>query len=276
MIKLGQGRLIMKNNRLNLIYKLNHIVNQNQVGTVEYELAKFFLDNFKIIKKQNIYDIAEKNHVSRTSIRRFAKQIGYENFADMKKHIEDFDDGQTRFEDFYGQENFLPILMNNIENLMAELGRRMNTQEIDRLIDMMNHKNEIVIISSSNIAGIVKTFQLQMIVFQKRVTLITTREDLEIYKQSDKQPLIIVFSISGLFASTILSDLELINGEKVLFTIQRNPVFNQVFNKIYHLCGQDFDAVSDLLYYTYGITFVFDILFNGFIRQQKESEKNAL
>lgn len=55
----------MDNNRLNFIYKLNHIVNENEVGTVEFELAKFFLENFKSVTRWNIYQIAEEQHVSR-------------------------------------------------------------------------------------------------------------------------------------------------------------------------------------------------------------------
>lgn len=41
----------MDNNRLNLLYKLSHIANELEMGTVEYELAKFFLENFKSVKK---------------------------------------------------------------------------------------------------------------------------------------------------------------------------------------------------------------------------------
>lgn len=267
----------MKNNRLNLIYKLNHIMNQNEIGTVEYQLAKFFLDHFQSIQQLNIYDIAEENHVSRSTIRRFAKQLDYENFADMKNQISNFDDGIQRYEAFYNREQFIPELTKNIERLMAELSVRMNNQETDRLVNRMNNKEEVIIICSSNIAGIVKTFQHQMIVLGKRITLLTSTDDMAKYKNihPSETPLIIVFSISGLFLSSILSELKEIEGEKILFTINRDPVYNQLFEKIYHLCSQDFSGVSDLLYYTYGVTFVFDILFNGFMRKKKECEKNA-
>ena len=63
----------MDNNRLNLIYKLNRIVNENEIGSVEYELAKYFLENFKYVKQWNIYQIAEENHVSRASSTSFWK-----------------------------------------------------------------------------------------------------------------------------------------------------------------------------------------------------------
>lgn len=107
----------MDNNRLNFIYKLNHIVNENEVGTVEFELAKFFLENFKSVTRWNIYQIAEEQHVSRASIRRFAKQLGYENFLDMKKNAETFDDGINEFLKFYGYSDFLPKLQANITSL---------------------------------------------------------------------------------------------------------------------------------------------------------------
>ena len=108
----------MDNNRLNLIYKLNRIVNENEIGSVEYELAKYFLENFKYVKQWNIYQIAEENHVSRASVRRFGKLLGYENFSDMKTHAQEFDDGVLEFEQFYGYDHFLDKLVMNITSLM--------------------------------------------------------------------------------------------------------------------------------------------------------------
>lgn len=260
----------MDSNRLNLIYKLNHIVNKSDFGTVDYELAKFFLEHFKTIQNLNIFDIAEKNHVSRATVRRFSKQLGYSNFSDMKNHAKDFDDGVNLYEEFYGHRNFIPTLVTNIENLMKELSVRFNTQEIKRLVEMMNDTKEIIIITSSNIAGLVKTFQQQMIVFGKRVTLLTSKKDLNFYKRVEDKPLIIVFSITGLFVSSVMYELNTIDAQKVLFTIDRNPIYNQYFDKIYHLCSQGFSEVNELLYYTYGINFVLDLLFNEFLFELKK------
>ncbi|MCZ2491544.1 MurR/RpiR family transcriptional regulator [Dellaglioa carnosa] len=260
----------MENKRLNLIYKLNHIVNELEIGTVEYELAKFFLGNFKSANKWNIYDIAEENNVSRASVRRFAKQLGYKNFLEMKKYVQEFDDGIEEFQKFYGVENFLDKLVTNIEVMMKELSVRLNTQEVDCLNKMINEHDEVIIFTSSNIAGLVKTFQQRMIIFGKKVTLLTELESLKKFKNVKNPPLIIVFSISGLLLSTILLELRQIDATKVLFTNNRNPVYNQDFDKLYHLSSQHYEGdMNDVLYYTYGINFVLDLLFNGYLLKYK-------
>lgn len=271
-IKLGQGRLqIMENNRLNFIYKLNHIVNENEIGTVEYELAKFFLENFKNENCWNIYDIAEEKHVSRASIRRFAKQLGYENFSDMKKNAGTFDDGISEFQSFYGYDNFLEKLQKNVIALMEEFSIRFNTQEVDRLIRLINDNQEVMILCSSNIAGSVQTFQQRMVIFGKRITLLTSKEDLMTAIETKTNPLIIVFSISGLFLSTLLTELKNITAQLVLFTNNRNPIYNQIFDKLYHLSAQHHEKeINELLYYTYGIDFVLDLLFNGYLLKYKK------
>lgn len=268
----------MNTNRLNFVYKLNHIVNENEIGTIEYELAKFFLDNFKSVARWNIYQIAESQHVSRASIRRFAQQLGYENFSDMKKAAETFDDGVNEFQQFYGYSDFLRKLKRNINALLEELSIRFNTQEVDRLVRMINTNKHVMILCSSNIAGSVKTFQQRMILFGKRVSLLTSKEDLENALGTSDKPLIIVFSISGLFISSLLADLEKSTAQKILFTNNRNPMYNRVFDKIYHLSAQYHDQeITELLYYTYGIDFVLDLLLNGYIfEQKKEGSPHAL
>lgn len=261
----------MDNNRLNFVYKLNHIVNENEIGTVEYELAKFFLDNFKNVTSWNIYQIAEEKHVSRASIRRFAKQLGYENFLDMKKNAETFDDGINEFQLFYGYENFLEKLQANIIALMEEFSVRFNTQEVNRLIRVINNNQEVMILCSSNITGSVKTFQQRMVIFGKRITLLTSKEDLLTTIKTKKNPLIIVFSISGLFVSSILTELKNIEAQMVLFTNNRNPIYNQIFDKIYHLSSQNHEKeINELLYYTYGIDFVLDLILNGYLLKYKK------
>jgi DNA-binding MurR/RpiR family transcriptional regulator len=261
----------MNNNRLNFIYKLNHIVNENAIGTVEYELAKYFLDHFTCSKEWNIYQIAEELYVSRASIRRFAKQVGYDNFSDMKKSASTFDDGIGDFQLFYGYEDFLLNLQRNIQSLMEEFSIRFNTQEVNRLVKMISSNEEVMIVCSSNIAGSVKTFQQRMVVFGKRVTLLTSKEDLNLVMNEKKNPLIIFFSISGVFVSSMLEKIKNLEAQTVLFTNDRSPIYNQIFDKIYHFSTQNNKhEINQMLYYTYGMDFVLDLLFNGYVLKFKK------
>lgn len=264
----------MNNNRLNLIYQLNHIANENSVGTVEFELANYFLINLKNVSNWNIYGISEDRHVSRASVRRFAKQLGYQNFLDMKKDAETFDDGIHEFQEFYGYIDFLPKLQTGIVALMEELNFRFNTEEINRLIQMIDDSENVIILCSSNITGSVKTFQQRMIIFEKKITLLTKEDDLAEITGLYKNPLVIIFSISGLFLSSLLGTVKKVNAKKVLFTNNRNPIYNKYFDKLYHLSSQiHHKEFSELLYYTYGIDFVLDLLLNGYLLKYKKKRE---
>ena len=146
---------------------------------------------------------------------------------------------------------------------------------MNRLIKLINDNEEVVIICSSNIAGSVKTFQQRMVIFGKRISLFTSKEELEMLVQTASQPLIIIFSISGLFVSSMLELLRAYNGPTVLFTNERNPIYNQIFDKLYHLSAQHQTyEINQMLYYTYGMDFVFDLLLNGYLLEyKKEGEK---
>ena len=76
----------------------------------------------------------------------------------MKRNAETFDDGISEFQKFYGYEDFLSKLQSNIVSLMEELSLRFNTQEVDRLVRLINSNQEVMILCSSNIAGASKLF----------------------------------------------------------------------------------------------------------------------
>ncbi|MCG6527905.1 hypothetical protein K6U28_16225, partial [Vibrio parahaemolyticus] len=77
-------------------------------------------------------------------------------------------------------------------------------------------------------------------------------------------------SLSGLFVSSMLDVFKEIPATAILFTNNRNPIYNRYFDKLYHLSSQTHEKeINELLYYTYGIDFVLDLLFNGYLLKYK-------
>ena len=74
----------MENRRLSLLYNIQSLYNSSDVGTVEYQLSGYLIDNYDKIHELNIYEVAEDNNVSRATVRRFCQNLGYSNFKELK------------------------------------------------------------------------------------------------------------------------------------------------------------------------------------------------
>ncbi|WP_099221958.1 MurR/RpiR family transcriptional regulator [Listeria costaricensis] len=257
--------------RLSLLHRLTRILDRNQFGTVDYELAKFFLENYRSIGAMNIYEIAEQNFVSRASIRRFACHIGYENFAEMKQHFQDFDEGAEVYRAFHGAADFRTELYRALSLMMKELNVRMNSSEVSWLVKEIEQVEEVAFIASSHIAGILQTFQQELVIFGKRVTLLSNKEDIcASLDYFGPETMVIVFSISGLLAETLAPLIDRFTGKKILFTLKRAPTFNRGFGKIYHLRSQENTEVPDVLYYSYAVHYVLDVILSEFLKLKAE------
>ena len=256
----------MDNQRLSLIYNLLRVFNDNAAGSANYELAKFFLEHYQSIPKMNIYDAAENNHVSRATVRRFCEQLGYPNFKELKDHFQDFNDGREKYRAFFSGDDFRSKLVHELVAMTDDLSTRMNTPETRSIINSIKNSDQIVVLASSETINAVQTFQQEMVYFGKTIRIAADHSALEaIRPQITEKSLVIVISISGMFAKTVISKLNNLPGNKVLFTLKRDVEFNQCFDKVYHLRTEDNETVSDLIYYTYGIDFVLDILFKGYL-----------
>ncbi len=256
----------MNNERLSLLSNMTHIFNENQIGSADYELAKFFLKNYVSISKMNIYDVADQNHVSRATVRRFCDRLGYNNFKEMKAHFGDFNEGIEKYRHFYSGNDFRTKLVAQLNSMMAELNNRMNTPEKNSIIKSMLDADDVYIFASSRVATSVLAFQQELVNFGLTIHIADTQEDIQSFKPFlSTKSLIIVFSITGVFADSIWQTMVSVPGRKILFTLKRDVTFNRTFDKIYHFREQGNSKINDQLYYTYGMNFILDILFKDYL-----------
>ncbi|WPC18293.1 MurR/RpiR family transcriptional regulator [Pediococcus inopinatus] len=256
----------MNNERLSLLSNIQHIFNGNQVGSADFELARYFLQNYVNISKLNINEVADQNHVSRATVRRFCEHLGYENFKNLKSHFEDFNEGIEKYRKFYSGNDFRSQLVSQSVYMMRELSERMNTPEKNAIIKAIFKAEGVFIFSSSRISSSICAFQQEMVNFGLTIYVADNQDDIDLLEsQITKKSLIIIFSITGVFVNSISNSLGKLSCKKMLFTLKRDVLFNRQFDKVYNLRGQENQRVNDQLYYTYGIDFVLDILFKDYL-----------
>lgn len=263
----------MKINRLSLLNSLFNVLNENNQGDPYFILAEYFLEHYHELSRLNIYDVAADCFVSRASIRRFCQSIGYENFVAFKDEFVQYDDQQESYQKHAGRENYREMLMQEINAMIAELNQRMNTIEVERLVQRIHDARQVVFLTSSVGAMSVTQFQYSMI-FQNKVLRIVSDmyENIDFVKRLQKQDLLLVISGSGLFAAASRDYLKGNEAYKVLFTLNRSHDFDDIYDRIYHLSAVDRSQEAKSVYFTYGTIYVLDILYSVYVRKYGDSQ----
>ena len=66
--------------RFNLLTTLLAILNTNNTEDTNFHIAKYILEHFQNLDQLSIYTVADECFVSRSSVQRFIKTIGYDSF----------------------------------------------------------------------------------------------------------------------------------------------------------------------------------------------------
>lgn len=258
----------MKINRLSLLNSLFNVLNENNQGDPYFTLAQYFLEHYQELSTLNIYDVAADCFVSRSSIRRFCQSIGYDNFVSFKNEFVQYDDQSTNYEKHYNRDNYREALTNEINIMIEELNRRMNTEEIEHIIERIHSSHQVVFLTSNIGASAVIQFQQEMILQNKLVRLISDMyENTDFVKGLQEDDYLITISGSGVFAHASKEYLKNIKAYKVLFTLNRNKEFEEYYDKIYYLSAVDRTTEGTSVYFRYGMQYTLDILYNTYLRK---------
>ena len=85
--------------RFNLLTSLLSHLNRNDENDTDFVIARYFLTHLRQLKDISIYKIAEECFVSRSSIQRFIKNIGYDSYTQLKGSLDEVITHEDSFKD---------------------------------------------------------------------------------------------------------------------------------------------------------------------------------
>lgn len=258
----------MKINRLSLLHSLFSIVNENYEEDSNYKLAYYFLEHYHELNELNIYDVAADCCVSRSSVRRFCQTIGYDNFLDLKTVFDEYDDQYEYYLLHANRDSYRERLTSEINSMIEELNQRMNTQEIDIIVERLYKSRYVVFLTSETSTSYVKDFQRAMIFHNKFIHIISEAyTDNTLIKRLDKRDYLVTISATGTFANASRGYIASCEAYKVLFTYNRDEEMKKHYDKVYHLSAVDRTNEGRSVYGTYGLNYMLDILYSAYIRK---------
>lgn len=251
----------MDNEQYSILYNLNSIVNQSDDVDVDSILAKYFLCHYQKAQEFNIYDIAASCHVSRASIRRFAIKMGYTNFLSLKKSMIAHKSEPRRIDDNY----YRRMLTNNIISIVTELNKRMDTTEVDVMVQRYQCAKSLYILASGPSVSVAHDFQVSL--SAKGCLCYVISDPIvnmdNIIKKVSQKDVLLTLSISGSFALRTMKFVQKLSATKDLVTVNRIDNFESTYDHIYYMSHLDHSSEANE-YRSYGLHYLLDILKNHY------------
>lgn len=263
-------------NRFNLLTSLLSILNKNDENDTDFVIAKFILENLNETDKMSIYKVAEECYVSRSSIQRFIKKIGYDSFTQMKNSIAEVVLHEGALLDYTDHTDYTSYVIESAADMANDIASTAQNGTLKKLTDLFMKADNVVILTAEDSAHACRFLQQQLLACGKLIRIVTSaNSNLTILNTLTENDLLMVCSISGNFALAINDLLNDIKSKKCLITLNRTTAFEKHYDFIYYLSNKLKPSSSHInmfknVYTTYGLTFLFDLLYHEcFLRLRK-------
>lgn len=221
-----------------LINRLLVLLNETSTDATYYHIALILLQNMSKLKSASINDVAELCCVSKSTISKFIREIGYHDYSDFRYAIE-FEDVRYRTPNTFVHDVIGYLQEHSIQDYAQLLAQDLTSNvealdigSLDRLaLDIRNHSTVLAFgLMFSETAAI----DLQIKLGRIGKFIRTAQNDIKQFDaihNADKDTLIIVFSESGGF----MDRYEMIDhetGKSVFFETQGKVVMITANEKI--------------------------------------------
>ncbi|MDT2695802.1 MurR/RpiR family transcriptional regulator [Enterococcus gallinarum] len=189
-----------------LIIRLLTVLNNETTSSTYYHIAQTLLNNYSIIDKSSISDIATLCTVSKSTISKFARSIGFEDYYELKKSST-FAENKYHFDLNYISNIINPIEKNGYDDYLdaiikdiSAFKQQSNMRSIDALAKCLTTYNKVGAFGLLFSESAAIDFQYKLAYAGKFI--ITYQSDLkqiEFIEQADEETLLIIFSNSGGF-----------------------------------------------------------------------------
>lgn len=169
-----------------------------------YDIAKALLDHYHEIPELTIHELADACYISASSLSRFIRTIGFEQYTDFKKACKknigidvDYSKDMVKAK----AEDMRPILERYTESIKQNIEytyQQMNFEQLDKLCTMIFEAKEIAFFGLEFATLLGQHFQIKMASMNKFIRLgLSYEEQIDIARDLHDGALIFVASLEG-------------------------------------------------------------------------------
>ena len=263
-----------------LLNRLLAVINEREASTIEYYIAYTFLQNLFKISGFTIEQTARLCNVSKSTISKFVREIGFDDYMDFKLSAMSAQDGVVygwgeNIIDFIGHngiDRYIDILKADMDYMKTSI----DMENIDILVEDLIHYHKVAAfgIVHSQTAALDLQFKLA---FHNKI-IYTNLSDIsqdEYILHADEDTLIIIFSNSGKY----ITEYQLKEGypRKDIFDLTKGRIVLITSNR--KLAGDSrvdlcigFDYTSHVQNHPYYFQFITDLIA---VKYKQRMEENS-
>lgn len=256
-------------NTLGILNLMSHIINE-EPDTSDYAITKYLLLNLKTLEQVSINDIVDHVHVSRSSVRRYAVRLGYDNFSDFKRSFSDIAfPSNIHLRDYYRFDDYKQILDEQLVQMKSDISALVSKEVIHSFCQKIREAAHVYIVCPNNTASTMDKFQQELLYAHKLIEVVSSKFESGFHFRSTNgdDDLFIVISVSGVFSESIQEQISILKGRKILLTANRNEGFSEQYDEILYLSSRDIKEDKLGLIGKYGVTYFFDLVSQNYIYQ---------
>ncbi|GAB2323941.1 MurR/RpiR family transcriptional regulator [Alkalibacterium sp. m-11] len=254
-------------NNLGLLNILGNIINEGDTNS-DYAITKYILENISHLENLTVYQITEEAFVSRSSIRRFCQKIGYDNFSELKKSLTDIIyPSNIHLREFEPNLSYRSKLNDELKAMIHGLNESVSNDHVEYLAELMYKHENVIFLNANNTSPNLIKFQQELFYAGKTVRIIDNHQGLTCTNEllKDENVLLIVVSVSGVFAEAVKEMIINLKGEKILISANRSKDLAYLYNDVFYISNQDIVEDKLGLLGKYGITYLFDLISQYYI-----------
>lgn len=262
----------MNINNLGLLNKVGNYINYADRASNEYAISSYLLKHINTINAITVNDIVDDAFVSHSGVRRFCVELGYNNFSDLKKSLDNvIFPSNIHLRNFEPIENYRLNLSSQINQCLKEIDDTLNNRCIKAICQLIHDYEEVYIVGANNTAANLLKFQQEMFYANKIIHLLHSNfEDTKNKFYSAKNCLIIIISVSGIFAQSVESIIKNRDeNHRLLITANQKKIFKTYYEKIIYISPTSISDDNLGVYGKYGITYVLDLISEEYIHQYR-------
>ncbi len=196
----------------NLFYSLIIFLDTATESDINYNIALFMANNFYRIASMKINEVAKECFVSPSSISRFCRTLGYDNFAHLKQECYSFHSNDKKFNNLINvsaslmhddpktaSQEYISTVASNMEILSSSL----DWQEVDTVLRLIHDSEHVAFFGTQFSQSAALHFQTDLLMLEKfTMAYMDLSRQLDCAKSLTKDSVAIIFTVNGNYKTT--------------------------------------------------------------------------
>ena len=185
-----------------LSIRLWGIINKESQDTINYQIAEQLLLNIFQITDTTSKALAELCHVSKPSISRFYKELGYDSYFEFRQDLHQYHASLDKTSSYQGSRSLGLVheYLDKCKKYIDILEKNMNEIEINELVQIIAKSSKVYLMGHLQSGSVALNLQYNLFTSKKSThTYVELNQQKEIFSNLTGRECIIVFSASGNF-----------------------------------------------------------------------------